>query len=358
MASGAVELTDGGIETVMLFREGFELPCFAAFPLVADERGRSALRRYFEPFLDMAQELGLPFVLDTATWRANPDWGTELGYDDDALADANRAAVAFARELADGRPDVLLNGLLGPRGDGYVVGERMTGEQAADYHGWQIGVLAEAGVQRITALTLSYPEEAIGIVQAAAAVGVPVVAGFTVETDGRLPDGTSLADAVERVDEATGGGAEFFLINCAHPTHIAAGLDGTPIAGAHRRAAGQRVGAEPRRTRRGRGARRGRPGGARARQRRPAGDAAVDQAAGRLLRHRSPPRRADRRRVVGNPRPGRVVEFASVLVGELSATLLQEAPERPGERGNHRDRINLYDDQVLPEATMRGRRSP
>ena len=227
MASGAVELTDGGIETVMLFREGFELPCFAAFPLVADERGRSALRRYFEPFLDMAQELGLPFVLDTATWRANPDWGTELGYDDDALADANRAAVAFARELADGRPDVLLNGLLGPRGDGYVVGERMTGEQAADYHGWQIGVLAEAGVQRITALTLSYPEEAIGIVQAAAAVGVPVVAGFTVETDGRLPDGTSLADAVERVDEATGGGAEFFLINCAHPTHIAAGLDGT-----------------------------------------------------------------------------------------------------------------------------------
>ena len=228
MGSGAVALTDGGIETVLLFREGFELPCFAAFPLVGEERGRSALRRYFEPFLDLAEELGLQFVLDTPTWRANPDWGAELGYDSDALADANRAAVAFVRELAEGRPDVLINGLLGPRGDGYVVGEQMTAEQAAAYHGWQIGVLADAGVQRITALTLSYPEEAIGVVRAAAAAGMPVVPGFTVETDGRLPDGTSIADAVERVDEATGAGAEFFLINCAHPTHIAAGLDDAP----------------------------------------------------------------------------------------------------------------------------------
>ena len=100
------------------------------------------MRRYFEPFLDLAQERGLPFVLDTATWRANPDWGAQLGYDGDALAAANRDAVAFARELADGRSDVTINGMLGPRGDGYVVGERMSADEAADYHGWQIGVLA------------------------------------------------------------------------------------------------------------------------------------------------------------------------------------------------------------------------
>jgi homocysteine S-methyltransferase len=167
----------------------------------------------------------LAFVLDTPTWRANPDWGRQLGYGADALATANSDAVKFARGLADGRPDVMINGVLGPRGDGYIVGDRMTSDQAADYHAWQIGVLADAGVERVTALTLSYPEEAIGIVQAAAAIGVPVVASFTVETDGRLPDTTSVAEAVERVDAATDSAADFFMINCAHPTHISAGLD-------------------------------------------------------------------------------------------------------------------------------------
>ncbi len=231
MARAEVALTDGGIETVLLFKDGFDLPCFASFPLLGDERGRAAIRRYFEPFLDTAQQLGLPFVLDTATWRANPDWGEQLGYDSGALADANRGAVDFARELADGRPQVTINGTLGPRGDGYVVGERMTGEQATEYHAWQVGVLSDAGVERITALTLSYPEEAIGVVQAAANAGVPVVTGFTVETDGRLPSGVSIAEAIEQVDGETAGAADFFMINCAYPTHIAAGLDGAPALG-------------------------------------------------------------------------------------------------------------------------------
>ena len=236
----SIALTDGGIETTLLFHEGFDLPCFASFPLLEEARGRAALRRYFEPFLDTAQQHGAPFVLDTATWRANPDWGARLGYDDDALAAANAEAVAFARELAAGRSDVTINGVLGPRGDGYVVGDRMSADAAATYHGRQIGVLREAGAERITALTLSYPEEAIGVVQAAVAAGVPVVPAFTVETDGRLPDGTSLAEALERVDAETDGAADFFMVNCAHPTHIAAGLDDAPVL---RRIGGLRVNA-------------------------------------------------------------------------------------------------------------------
>ena len=226
MTPRTLELTDGGIETVLLFKDGFDLPCFASFPLLEDERGRAAIRRYFAPFLDLAEAEGVAFVLDTPTWRANPDWGAELGYDLDALAEVNREAVAFARDLAAGRTGVLINGCLGPRGDGYVVGATMSGDEAAGYHGWQIGVLADAGVDRVTALTLSYPDEAIGVVRAATERGVPVVAGFTVETDGRLPDGTSVADAIERVDAETGGAAAFFTLNCAHPTHIAAGIDG------------------------------------------------------------------------------------------------------------------------------------
>jgi homocysteine S-methyltransferase len=225
MARDALALTDGGLETSLLFHHGFDLPCFAAFPLLDDDRGRAALRRYFEPFLDLAEQRGLAFVLDTATWRANPDWGAKLGYDAERLEAVNRAAVDFARELARGRADVVVNGVIGPRGDGYVVGERMSAEEAADYHGWQVGVLRDAGVERITAVTMAYPEEAMGVVRAAVAVDVPVAISFTVETDGRLPDGSSLADALERVDEATAGAVEFFMVNCAHPTHIAVGLD-------------------------------------------------------------------------------------------------------------------------------------
>jgi S-methylmethionine-dependent homocysteine/selenocysteine methylase len=221
-------VTDGGMETVLTFHEGFDLECFASFPLLDDERGRAALRRYFVPFLEVAERHGLPFVLDTPTWRANPDWGARLGYDLGRLAAVNRAAVELAREVAEGRGEVTINGVVGPRGDGYVVTERMTADEAADYHAWQIGVLCDAGVDRITALTLAYPEEGVGIVRAAAAAGVPVVPGFTVETDGRLPDGATIAGAVEGVDAATGAAAEFFVINCAHPTHVAAGLERGP----------------------------------------------------------------------------------------------------------------------------------
>ncbi|MCW2524250.1 MAG: hypothetical protein JWO63_2585 [Frankiales bacterium] len=151
------------------------------------------------------------------------DWGAP---DDlDALAAVNRDAARFARELAQGRMQVTINGSVGPRGDGYVAGDQMTAEQATEYHAWQIGVLCDAGVERVTALTLSYPEEAVGVVRAAATLGVPVVAGFTVETDGHLPTGSTVADAIDHVDEATDGAAEFFIINCAHPTHTAAGID-------------------------------------------------------------------------------------------------------------------------------------
>jgi homocysteine S-methyltransferase len=240
MTHEPLALTDAGIETVLLFKEGFELPCFASFPLLGEERGRAALRRYFQPFLETSDEQGMPFVLGTATWRANPDWGAQLGYEEDALAEVNRDAIAFAREIAGDRPAITIDGVLGPRGDGYVVGERMSPDEAATYHSWQIGVLHEAGAEQITALTLSYPDEAIGVVHAAADAGVPVVPAFTVETDGRLPDGTPLEDAIEQVDAETGSAAEFFMVNCAHPTHIAAGLDGGP---ALRRIGGLRVNA-------------------------------------------------------------------------------------------------------------------
>ena len=222
-----LELTDGGIETTLVYREGFDLPCFAAFPLLNEPRGRGAFRRYFDPFLELADARGLGFVLDTVTWRANPEWGARLGYDARRLAAANRRAVEFASSIAASGDRVLVNGVVGPRGDGYVVAERMSADEAADYHAFQITELCAAGAERITALTLTYPDEAIGIVHAATAAGLPVVISFTVETDGRLPDGTPIGLAIQQVDLATASAAEFFMLNCAHPSHIARGLDGS-----------------------------------------------------------------------------------------------------------------------------------
>jgi homocysteine S-methyltransferase len=184
------------------------------------------LRTYWQPYLDVADQHGVGFVMDTATWRANPDWGARLGYDERGLDEANAAATRFARELADGVGQAVVDGVVGPRGDGYVVGETMTEDDAQRYHTTQVRSLVDAGVDQVTAVTLTYPAEATGFVRAAAAVGVPAVVSFTVETDGRLPNGQALRDGVETVDRDTDGYALGFMVNCAHPTHLGNGLDG------------------------------------------------------------------------------------------------------------------------------------
>ena len=158
--------------------------------------------------------------MDTPTWRANPDWGTRLGYDAAALAAANDAAARFARHLSGHAGQATVNGVIGPRGDGYVVGVEMTADEAAAYHAPQLAALADAGVDQVSALTLTYPAEAVGFVRAAAEAGVPSLVSFTVETDGRLPNGDGLHDAVEEVDRETGAAAAGFMVNCAHPTHF------------------------------------------------------------------------------------------------------------------------------------------
>jgi homocysteine S-methyltransferase len=225
---GRLFLTDGGLETTLIFHQGVELPSFAAFTLLADEAGRAVLDAYYAPYLALAAERGTGLVLDTPTWRANPDWGERLGYAPDALDAANRAAVAFVQGLRDRLPDgvpAVIDGVVGPRGDGYVAGERMSAEQAQDYHARQLGTFADAGAELASAVTMTYVEEAVGIVRAAAECGLPVAISFTVETDGRLPSGQPLREAIEQVDAETTGSAAYFMVNCAHPTHFEHVLD-------------------------------------------------------------------------------------------------------------------------------------
>ena len=220
-------ITDGGLETSLIFHEGLELPDFAAFDLLKDPAGVEALRRYYAPYVEIARERGLGVVLDTPTWRASRDWGERLGYSPAQLADANRRAVELIREIAEAQPDVpaVLNGVVGPRGDGYVVGEAMAADEAASYHAEQIGTFAGAGVDMVSAITMTYVDEAIGIARAAYDAGVPSVISFTVETDGRLPSGQPLREAIEQVDAESDAAPAYFMINCAHPTHFAAVLE-------------------------------------------------------------------------------------------------------------------------------------
>jgi S-methylmethionine-dependent homocysteine/selenocysteine methylase len=219
---------DGGLETTLIFREGIELPEFAAYPLLRDDAGREALRRYYRGYLEIARRHGAGFTLDTPTWRANADWGERLGDDAAALDAANREAVALAEEIRAGEESaelpIAICGTVGPRGDGYAPGELMSATEAETYHRAQIRTFAAAGVDLVAAYTLCYAEEAIGIVRAAVAAGVPVTISFTLETDGRLPSGQSLPEAIAQVDAETGGGALYFMVNCAHPSHFAAVL--------------------------------------------------------------------------------------------------------------------------------------
>jgi S-methylmethionine-dependent homocysteine/selenocysteine methylase len=226
LEGGRVFLTDGGLETSLIFHRGIDLPLFAAFPLLDDTEGRAVLRDYFAPYLEAARERGAGFLLDTVTWRANPDWAAQLDYDAAALDRVNRDAVAFAQELRAAAPDapepILVTGVIGPRGDGYVVDAVMSAAEAEAYHGAQARSFAAAGADMLAAITMTYAEEAIGVARAAASVDMPVAISFTVETDGRLPSGQALGDAIEQVDAETLGSPAYYMVNCAHPSHFAA----------------------------------------------------------------------------------------------------------------------------------------
>lgn len=221
---GKLFLTDGGIETTLIFLEGLELPHFAAFDLLRDRAGWDALRKYYERYLAIAVANRVGFVLESATWRASADWGQKLGYSKEALAEANRDSIALLVELRkkheSSATPMVISGCLGPRGDGYDPGAVMSVVEAQDYHAEQIAIFADTAADMVSAITMTNINEAVGLARAAAAANMPVAISFTVETDGKLPTGQSLRDAIEAVDTATAWAPAYYMINCAHPTHF------------------------------------------------------------------------------------------------------------------------------------------
>lgn len=217
-------LTDGGIETTLIFHEGLELPDFAAFHLLKTPEGEAALHKYFRTYAAIAKRFGTGLILESATWRANADWGTRLGYTSEALADANRKAIGLLElirnEYETNQTQVVISGCVGPRGDGYVPHNAMSEQQAEAYHREQVETFASSAADMVCAVTMNYVEEAVGIVRATRQANMPVAISFTVETDGNLPTGQPLKAAIEHVDAATSGYPSYYMINCAHPTHF------------------------------------------------------------------------------------------------------------------------------------------
>ncbi|MEO6629626.1 MAG: homocysteine S-methyltransferase family protein [Aquihabitans sp.] len=220
-------VSDGGMETDLIFHHGVDLPHFAAFPLLDDPKGMALLADYYDGYATIARSAGVGLMLESPTWRASTDWGALLGYDLRRLAEVNRAAMAFLHQLRDAYSDeiveMVVSGMVGPRGDGYQPGPAQDPAEAMQYHLPQVRALAEGGADVITAYTLTDLGEAIGVTRAAREVGVSVAISFTVETDGRLPSGETLANAIEGVDSSAA--PDYYLVNCAHPEHIERALD-------------------------------------------------------------------------------------------------------------------------------------
>ena len=228
---GGLFLTDGGIETTLIFHQGLEPPLFAAFDLLKDDQGTQTLRRYYEPYAELARERGLGLVLESPTWRASPRWATEIGYSEQELDELNRRAIVLMEELRAaydaGDAPIVISGCIGPQDDGYNPSTKLSAAAAQDYHAVQIGTFRDTAVDMVTAVTMTYADEAVGIARAAQEAGLPAAISFTVETDGRLPSGQALGEAIEQVDADTSSAPAYYMINCAHPTHFEGVVEGS-----------------------------------------------------------------------------------------------------------------------------------
>lgn len=233
---GETLLTDGGLETTLVFHEGIDLPEFAAFVLLDSEHGVAKLRDYYRTYCNIAKRAGRGFVLETPTWRSSLNWGEKIGYSRERLASLNRRAVELMAELRaefeTPETSYVISGCIGPEGDGYSPERHLTADQAAEIHSFQAEIFKDTDADMITAITMTYAGEAAGVARAAKAAGMPVAISFTLETDGRLASGQPLGEAIAEVDGETGDYPAYYMINCAHPTHFESVLDrNAPWAG-------------------------------------------------------------------------------------------------------------------------------
>ena len=218
-------ITDGGLEHALRFEDGLEVPAFLTFDLLRHAVGRAALGRYFARYAELACSHRVGLVVESPTGRANPDWGANLGYGAEALAQANRSAIDLLLELRslfeNDATEIVISGNVGPRADAYDPAQRMGAYEAAHYHAPQIETLAQTAADMVSASSISYADEAVGIALAAGASSMPLAISFRLRNDGRLPSGESVAEAIGRVDTEARYTRTHYMIECADPTKFA-----------------------------------------------------------------------------------------------------------------------------------------
>ena len=216
-------LTEGGQETEIMYKYGYELPSFALFPLLDNPRAVTELRGMYGRYLDTAARHGFGVVIGGLDYRASPDWGALLGYSSDQLAEMQLRSISFLREIAQPYrahlPALLYAGIVGPRGDAYETNQTITADESEEYHGVQLATLARAGVDLVEAMTFTSVPEMIGLSRAASRAGLALSVSVTLDNSTRrLPSGPALKEAIETIDEQTGDDRPaFYGINCSHP---------------------------------------------------------------------------------------------------------------------------------------------
>lgn len=222
--SSDIFMTSGGTLTTFIFKYNIDIPHLATFPLLYNDKGYEAILKYNATYVALARKYEVGIILENDSWRANPDWGRKLGYSPKQLAEANHKSIKLLWEIRDKyetpKTPIVISACIGPREDAYKTAHFMSAKEAEEYHFPQINNLSESSADMISALTINYAEEAIGIVNAAKSANIPVVISFTLETDGKLPSGQSLKEAIEKVDAETNSGPIYYMINCVHPIHF------------------------------------------------------------------------------------------------------------------------------------------
>jgi S-methylmethionine-dependent homocysteine/selenocysteine methylase len=217
-------LTDGGIEDTLILDRGIDLSHDAACDSDKDADRELALVRYFQDYASLARDYRVGLMLESPTWQANSDWGIKLGYSYRELKDINRRSISLLEKIRKDyetrKTKIVISGCVGTRKNSCHPSDLMTAIEAEEYHFPQVVTFADTEADLVTAAAMTDAEEAIGIVRAAQFMRMPVTVTFVVETDGKLPTGQTLGEAIARVDGETDQAPLYYGIHCQLTSHF------------------------------------------------------------------------------------------------------------------------------------------
>lgn len=215
-------MSEGGTETEIMYKYGFDFPEFAVFELLKNPKATTKLKRMYEEYFSVVSEQKMLALVGGLDYRASPDWGAKLGYSASGLADINHQCIEFLRDAAapflNEIDEILIQGLVGPRGDAYEKGKNISVDEAQDYHSVQLSTLKKANVDLVTAITFNSVPESIGIARAAKTINIPLCISLSLDSSSKLNSGPSLSEAIETIDKETENSVDFYMVNCVHPT--------------------------------------------------------------------------------------------------------------------------------------------